>query len=156
MAGKLTGPPGWTPDSSMAPPSLTWQERDGFRPSTMGKKFGDTQGGEALKPGAFEETNRATRAKAKEFVSEEDAREFLGASAQEPAEKPPRAAWAEAESNLFNAAEAGTTGFYKSNKEKLATSDLVLSLLSQITGSPDQRRKPAFLRQITTTHAQKK
>jgi hypothetical protein len=32
----------------------------------------------------------------------------------------PGPAWSEAESNLFDAAEAGTTGFYKSNKQKLA------------------------------------
>jgi hypothetical protein len=124
MAGKLTGPPGWAPDSSMAPPSLDWKERGGFRPSTFGTKFSDTKGGEALKPGAFEETNRAARAKAKEFVTEEDVKSFQVRPAhqppQEPAEKTTRAAWDETMSNLLDAAESGTAGLHKSNKEKLA------------------------------------
>jgi hypothetical protein len=124
MAGKLTGPPGWTPDSSVAPPSLNWKERDGFRPSTFGTKFSDTKGGEALKPGAFEDSARAARAKAKEFITEEDVKSFQVRPAhqppQEPAEKTTRAAWDETMSNLLDAAESGTAGLHKSNKEKLA------------------------------------
>jgi hypothetical protein len=99
------------------------REKWGLRPR-VARQFSDTTGVRDTagfrEPGAHEQTNRAARSKASEYISEEDAREFLGASAQEAAEKPPRSAWAEAESNLFDAAEAGTTGFYKSNKEKLA------------------------------------
>jgi hypothetical protein len=122
MAGKLTGPPGWTPDSSMAPPSLTWQERDGFRPSSFGTKFSDTKGGDALKPGAYDEANRNVLANARELITEEDVQSLQVRPAHQPphdpAEKSTRAAWAEAESNLFDAAESGTSGLWKPFKQR--------------------------------------
>ena len=93
------------------------REKWGLRPR-VARQFSDTTGLDLHTPGAHEETNRAARTKAKEFVSEEDARDFFGASAQEAAEKPPRSAWSEAESNLFGAAQGGTLNLNKSREQK--------------------------------------
>jgi hypothetical protein len=97
------------------------REKWGLRPR-VAQQFSDTTGVRDTagfrEPGSYEQTNRAARAKAKEFVSEKDAREFFGASAQEAAEKPPRSAWSEAESNLFGAAQGGTLNLNKSREQK--------------------------------------
>jgi hypothetical protein len=99
------------------------REKWGLRPSSFGRKFSDTTGVDPRTPGAYEESNRRFLASAKELITEEDVEALQVRPAhqlpQDPAEKSTTTAWAEAESNLFNSAQSGTAGLWKSHKEKL-------------------------------------